>query len=302
MASYSKYSKLPGDSILALLEPGEYVLNRNAVDAIGEENLNELNFEDSPRFKMDDKTKTFQKKLIEKYLHGTFDESNDKGYWWESLPIKDESNDKGFKLPIKDESNDKGFELHIINPTGLTVGGMLGDMIGMQAGGSTLTYGGATTETKSLEDVYKSLGIQPKFEQREKYENQFAYDPSREGVLFEDYGRNIQSATTSGRDALEKATSAGSQYQAKSGFMGTGAGPDAVGGARDSIMSDFLQKEAAAKSTLFKDVRSERENWFTEATRGLGQLESEGGTIEYNALAFSEPTEDDDTNYLAWES
>ena len=52
MASYSKYSKLPGDSILALLEPGEYVLNRNAVDAIGEENLNELNFEDAPRFNM----------------------------------------------------------------------------------------------------------------------------------------------------------------------------------------------------------------------------------------------------------
>jgi hypothetical protein len=50
--AFSKYSKLPGDSILALLEPGEYVLNRNAVDAIGEENLNELNFEDAPRFNM----------------------------------------------------------------------------------------------------------------------------------------------------------------------------------------------------------------------------------------------------------
>ena len=185
---------------------------------------------------------------------------------------------------------------------GMQMGGMLGEIYGMQSGGDTLTYGGATSETKSLEDVYKSLGIQPKFEQREKYENQFAYDPSREGVLFEDYGRDIQSATDAGRSELEKATSSGSQYQAKSGFMGTGAGPDAVGGARDSIMSDFLQKEAAAKSTLFKDVRSERENWFTEATRGLGQLESEGGTIEYNALAFSEPTEDDDTNYLAWES
>ena len=46
----NKYSKEPGDSILAMLEPGEYVLNRNAVNAIGKENLDELNFEDIPRF------------------------------------------------------------------------------------------------------------------------------------------------------------------------------------------------------------------------------------------------------------
>ena len=52
MASSSKYSRGPGDSILALLEPGEYVLNRNAVDEIGKENLDELNYEDYPRFDM----------------------------------------------------------------------------------------------------------------------------------------------------------------------------------------------------------------------------------------------------------
>jgi hypothetical protein len=177
---------------------------------------------------------------------------------------------------------------------GMQMGGMLGEVYGMQAGGDTLTYGGATTETKSLEDVYKSLNIQPKFEQREKYENQFAYDPSREGVLFEDYSRNIQSATEAGKSELEKATLAGSQYQAKSGFTGTGAGPDAVRGVRDSIMSDFLEKEAAAKSTLFKDVRSERENWFTEATRGLGQLESEGGTVTYKDMSLYDDDDDDD--------
>ena len=39
----SKYNRQPGDSILALLEPGEYVLNRNAVNEIGKENLDELN-------------------------------------------------------------------------------------------------------------------------------------------------------------------------------------------------------------------------------------------------------------------
>jgi hypothetical protein len=52
MAGYSKYSRAPGDSILALLEPGEYVLNRNAVNEIGKENLDEINFEDIPRFDM----------------------------------------------------------------------------------------------------------------------------------------------------------------------------------------------------------------------------------------------------------
>ena len=38
------------DTVLTLLEPGEYVLNRNAVDAVGKENLDELNYEDAPRF------------------------------------------------------------------------------------------------------------------------------------------------------------------------------------------------------------------------------------------------------------
>ena len=45
----NKYSRQPGDSILALLEPGEYVLNRNAVNEIGKENLDELT--DSPNWK-----------------------------------------------------------------------------------------------------------------------------------------------------------------------------------------------------------------------------------------------------------
>ncbi len=47
----SKYSPYPGDVVDAKLEPGEYVLNRNAVDAIGKETLDELNFEEEPRFK-----------------------------------------------------------------------------------------------------------------------------------------------------------------------------------------------------------------------------------------------------------
>ena len=38
------------DTVLTLLDPGEYVLNRNTVDAVGKENLDELNYEDAPRF------------------------------------------------------------------------------------------------------------------------------------------------------------------------------------------------------------------------------------------------------------
>ena len=37
------------DSIPAMLEPGEYVLNRNAARAIGKDRLDELNYEDAPR-------------------------------------------------------------------------------------------------------------------------------------------------------------------------------------------------------------------------------------------------------------
>ena len=45
-----QYSPLPGDIVDAKLEPGEYVLNRNAVNTIGKENLDELNEQVSPRF------------------------------------------------------------------------------------------------------------------------------------------------------------------------------------------------------------------------------------------------------------
>ena len=45
-----KYSPYPGDKEQAVLEQGEYVLNRNAVNAIGKDKLDELNYEQEPRF------------------------------------------------------------------------------------------------------------------------------------------------------------------------------------------------------------------------------------------------------------
>ena len=46
----NKYNPYPGDIIPARLEPGEFVLNRNAVKAIGKEKLKQVNDEQYPRF------------------------------------------------------------------------------------------------------------------------------------------------------------------------------------------------------------------------------------------------------------
>jgi len=46
----NKYSPYPGDIVDAKLEPGEFVLNRNAVDAVGVDQLKKLNDEVAPRF------------------------------------------------------------------------------------------------------------------------------------------------------------------------------------------------------------------------------------------------------------
>ena len=218
----NKYSRQPGDSILALLEPGEYVLNRNAVNEIGKEKLDDLNYEDAPRFDMSQR--------------GQFQ-----------------------------------------------AGGMLGEMMGMQAGGDTLSYGGATSETQSLDDIYKKMGMQPNAQQLSQFQEQYAYDPSREGVIFEDYGRAIQGATQSGQQNLMGAGQQMQQAQSKSGFADVGAGQQAQSQARDTIMQDFLAQEGAAKSSLFKGVRGEREQWMTDVGAGLGRLQSEEGTVDYGA-------------------
>ena len=45
-----KYSPFPGDTEVSLLEQGEYVLNRNAVNKIGKKKLDKWNYEDAPRY------------------------------------------------------------------------------------------------------------------------------------------------------------------------------------------------------------------------------------------------------------
>jgi len=168
--------------------------------------------------------------------------------------------------------------------------------MGMQAGGSTLSYGGATTETQSLDDIYKRMGMQPNAQQLSQFEEQYAYDPTREGVIFEDYGRAITGATQSGQQNLMGAGQQMQQSQAKSGFAGGGAGQQAQQQARSTIMQDFLAQEGAAKSTLFKGVRGERERWMSDVGAGLNRLQGEEGTIDYGSGTSQADTESGGTS------
>jgi hypothetical protein len=408
MAEYSKYSRGPGDSILALLEPGEYVLNRNAVNDIGEEKLDEINFEDSPRFDMSQRSNfqvggmlgdmmgyqeggnkgleyaeeyeyspTSIQKLLDKLpgLGGkrAYDRARDyqkavhldpemresrrkmmeeggvnvtgknirnimsdfgktKQNEWKSKKLVKSLEDPrnfGFRTVLANDDitdvnqyiagldtghtvTEDGRMRYSVDPhniaktnpgkdiLGLIPFGysgsvkenpgidpyidpesLMGQITGMQAGGSTLSYGGATSETQSLDDIYRRMGMQPNLQQREQFEEQYAYDPTREGVIFEDYGRAIQGATQSGRQNLMGAGQQMQQAQAKSGFAGGGAGQQAQTQARDTIMKDFLAQEGAAKSSLFKQVRGERESWMSDVGAGLSQLQSAEGTEMY---------------------
>jgi len=359
----NKYSRQPGDDMLALLERGEYVLNRNAVKEIGKENLDELNYVDAPRFDMSQrgemmmsqtggmlgdmigyqgggeakkkKRPTTPKESIEMWFEDEYPELMAKtkqygeplehGYKsdidFEKVNIDKRAAEKTLggrfhqvlSIPASEVGEGEGLRYYLgeggqmrglPNPQwqqGMAIynalqkmqdapqdsipksllGYQLGGILGMQAGGSTLNYGGATSETQSLEDMYQRMGIQPTPEQEEKFRKQYAYDPSREGVIFEDYGRAITGATQTGQQNLMGAGQKMQETQAKSGFAGGGAGAQSMSQQRGNIMQDFLAQEGAAKSALFKGVRGEREKWMTDVSSGLGRLQSEGGTEDY---------------------
>jgi len=319
----NKYSRQPGDSILALLEPGEYVLNRNAVDEIGREKLDDLNYEDAPRFDMSQRGQ-FQAggmlgdmmgyqeggTLPESYLVNKGPQKQKKGkfsreYIFE-LPT-DEGNrfysgkaksDRratlkqfGTMQSLQDalmkmettpaDSIPSGDVEKYFDKKGLK--GILGGILGMQAGGDTLSYGGATSEVQSLDDVYKRMGMQPKSQQRTKFEEQYAYDPSREGTWFEDYGRVIQGATQTGRASKKAAGQQERETQVTSGFQMSGDTTRVKAETEDTIMQDFLAQEGDAKSTLFRGVRGEREDWMRDVGSGLSTLESAQGTTSYGS-------------------
>ena len=230
MASSSKYSRGPGDSILALLEPGEYVLNRNAVDEIGRKNLDDLNYEDAPRFDM---SKRGQMMMAQ-------------------------------------------------------TGGMLGDMLGMQTGGDTLTYGGARTEVPGLEGLYETFGYRPESgEERRRFEKRFTYDPKREDVWFGEYGESVAGLGRKARTGLGAAYE--KSFGLGRGFSGFGEREYGMGQARSSMLEEYMAGKMSAKSTLFKGVRGEREKYLSEAGRALGILHEGEGTMSYGYGGYYVP-------------
>ena len=50
-------------------------------------------------------------------------------------------------------------------------------------------------------------------------------------------------------------------------------------------MDDFISQQAAAQSSLFKDIKSERDDWLTTTGQNLLQLQQGEGTVDYNPHA-----------------
>ena len=216
----------PGDNILALLEPGEYVMNRNAARKHKDE-LEYMNDESAPRY-------------------------------------------------------EDGMQMG-----GNVRGSLLGEYLGLaedipklQSGGQTLSQGSGTTALPLLSDIYKQMGIQPVEEQMGKFQE---YDASREDVLFGDYSRQVAAERAAGHQGMSAA------YQASlgmgKGFSGFGGREQGMGQARQGILKDFLSQKAGAESTLFKQVRGEREAYMTDIASQMRALQGEGGTEEYGAGA-----------------
>ena len=114
---------------------------------------------------------------------------------------------------------------------------------------------------------------------RERFQE---YDPSREGVLHEDYAQSVGAAQDVGQAGLGQLGQA--TQQMGKGFSGAGMRGAAMEQGRESLMGDFLRQQAAAKSTLFKGVRSEREQYMTDIGKQLSALQEAEGTLDYNAL------------------
>ena len=211
--AYSKYSKLPGDSILALLEPGEYVLNRNAVNAVGKENLDELNFENAPRFDMS-KRSTMQ------------------------------------------------------------IGGMLGDMLGMQSGGSATSD---VDDTLNLNDLYNEFNIIPHEGQRESFEKNWQWDEEVLEPLYEEFEKGIGDVVRGKRKDLSKIGDVTRSTKAKQGFAGAGAVDTSAAESRDTIYGDYASARARAESALDTSIQQEKDDWRVGVIGALDTLEESGG-------------------------
>ena len=269
------------DTILSLLEPGEYVLNRNAVDKIGKKALDKINYKEAPRFP--------NKSILSDYL-GQQETPN---FWTGMINSLMQDSPKkalgspsrsSIPVPVDEEgmlSNDieqqnipqMSLDDAIWEGTDEDFARALG-VEGYQDGGS-VSYGGYESEQPTLNSLYEMFGVMPNKKNEDRFQE---YDPSREGVHYEDYDTALDKSKTAGTRGLEQlyAETAG-----LGGFAGAGAAEKARGRGRKSLMEDYLSAQKSSSSSLFKSVRDEREKWMREMGGQLSDLERAEGTRRY---------------------
>ena len=246
------------DTILSLLEPGEYVLNRNAVDEIGKDVLDEINYEEAPRFP--------NKSILSDYLS----QQETPNFWTgmiDSLtskrPAKKESTNDTPSPTVKEAMKKLKSKVAEYNK------------IPKFSTGGDVSYGGYESEPPTLNSLYEMFGVMPNKKNEDRFQE---YDPSREGVHYEDYDTALDKSKTAGTRGMEQlyAETAG-----LGGFAGAGAAEKARGRGRKSLMEDYLGAQKSASSSLFKSVRDEREKWMREMGGQLSELERAEGTRRY---------------------
>ena len=260
------------DTILSLLEPGEYVLNRNAVDKLGKKALDEINYKEAPRFP--DKSilgDYFNQQQVPDFWSGMIDSL------MSQEPSKKQSSSQS---PQQNQSSEVDDAMEILK----NKVSRYNEIPEYQDGGS-VSYGGYESEEPTLEGLYEMFGVEPKGEYASRFQE---YDPAREGIYHADYQTALDKAQTTGQRGMEQL------YEGTAGvggFAGSGAAEKARGRGRKSLMEDYLGGQKSAYSSLFKGVRDERERWLKEMGGQLSTLEGTEGTDPYKKTHT--PTVDD---------
>jgi len=145
--------------------------------------------------------------------------------------------------------------------------------------GGMISYGGESSEMPTLEELYSMAGIQPNDEQREQFESQYTYDPSREKSTVAGYMQGLEDFRTTGASQIGRARQ---QAQgAGSGFAGFGARQEMSDTATQSAQQQYGSTMERTQRGMFQDLRSQRESYIQDALARLGYLEGIGGTEEY---------------------
>jgi hypothetical protein len=309
------------DTILSLLEPGEYVLNRNAVDKLGKKALDKINYKEAPRFPnryqvggdvnynesilgdyfSQQQVPDFWSGMYGSLSRGKPDKKSKKALGSPSRPSIPVPMDEEGMLgdvaldnlefdDIEQFETPKTFEDILWEGGDEEFAGALG-VEGYQDGGS-VSYGGYESENPSLTSLYEMFGVKPNEKNLKRFQE---YDPSREGVHYEDYQTALDKSRTTGTRGMEQLYG---ETAGVGGFAGSGAAEKARGRGRKSLMEDYLSGQKSAYSSLFKGVRSERETWLKEMGSQLSALEESGGTDEYKkpgAVYDGPPLGDEDT-------